>query len=344
MKFTPAPEPQFRGPQVRSIVLLIAAAAFAVDALLIHHDPRRLLGSVAALWAAWFYRRQGQRQAAKEPCLTCGEPVAGPCPSCDHEDAHPFPLGTRQRSSLRGFTLIEIMMTVAITAMVFAMIGGILLSVIKASEKIELKLRTEKAGYGALSLIRRDLTGVYAYALGGMAFRGQNNDEGGHDADQLYFVTTANVIETEDGVPPRLVEVGYQFSDEDDGLVMYRRAAPLEGDPLAGEGDFVEILNGVESFNVEYLDPEDSAWKEGVWNNPDRLPLAVKVRLELALSEAQQIQAEQNEVEIPPPLYEMTIGIPADASPNVGQPPADQPGQPGGGQPGGGQPGVPGGS
>jgi prepilin-type N-terminal cleavage/methylation domain-containing protein len=330
VKFQAAPETQFRGPRWRALALGVAALAFAVDALFIHQDTRRLLGSgVALVFAAWYWLRS-RAEPGRDRCPDCGASFAGAaCPRCAEGGGSPFPMGRgrgRLGKTARGFTLIEIMMTVAITAMVFAMIGGILLSVIKASEKIELKLRTEKAGYGALSLIRRDLTGVYAYALGGVAFRGENNDEGGKDADKLRFVTSANVVETEDGVPPRLVEVGYQFSAEDDGLVMFRRAAPLDGDPLAGDGEYVEILNGIESFNLEYLDPKDLDWKEGVWETADSLPLAVKIRLELMLTEAQRIQAEQNEVEIPPPLYEMTVGIPADASPNVGEAATPAPG------------------
>ena len=130
----------------------------------------------------------------------------------------------------RAFTLIEVLMTIAITAMVFAMIGGILLSVISAGENIGDKLRTEKAGHGILGVVRRDLAGVYAYGLGGLAFRGEDEQEGGKAADRLAFVTTADVIPPdEQGRRPKLAEVGYRLRAEEGGILsLYRRASAFE--------------------------------------------------------------------------------------------------------------------
>lgn len=240
----------------------------------------------------------------------------------------------------RGFTLIELMVTLVITATVFAMVGGILVSVIDATEKVDLKLRYEKAGYGALGLIRRDLSGVYAYALGGLAFKGESKDQFGKAADEVHFVTTANVVPVEPGEQrPRLVEVGYRLDKADDQtLTLYRRAEALEGDPITSGGDYEEVLSGVATFELEYLDPTDKAWKES-WDKPDALPAAVRCTLELALKEADKVAAEEIGVEIPLPRYQLVVGIAADVAPAAEEPPAQQPGQP----PGGGQPPPPGG-
>lgn len=233
----------------------------------------------------------------------------------------------------RGFTLIEVMLTVAITATVFAMVGGILLSVISSSERIEKMLRTEKAGYGVLSTLRRDLTGVYAYALGGAAFKGEDKDVSGHDADSLTFVTTARVLPAEDGRPaPTMVEVGYRLGDaaaEGAGLSLFRRVAPYEGDPLDGPGDYVEIYSGIESFQLTYLDPEEKEWVES-WTESEALPLAVKVELKLVLSDGERAEAEATGVELPEPTFVMIVGIPARSEPKADPAPA-QP-APGSGQ------------
>lgn len=239
-----------------------------------------------------------------------------------------------RRRGRRGFTLIEVMLTVAITATVFAMIGGILLSVISSSERIEKLLRTEKAGYGILSTLRRDLTGVYAYSLGGPAFKGEDKDAGGREADRLTFVTTARVLPAEDGQPPpTLVEVGYRLRESEQegaGLSLFRRAAAYEGDPLDGPGDYVEVFTGIESFQLTYLDPEDEEWKES-WTESDALPLAVKVELKLVLSEAERAEAEASGVDIPEPLYQMIVGIPTKAAPTA-DPAPEQPAAPPTGQ------------
>lgn len=230
-----------------------------------------------------------------------------------------------RRSS--GFTLIEVMMTVGITVTVFAMIGGVLHSVLQASEKIDIKLRSEKMGYGVLSTLRRDLTGVYGYALGAVPFKGEDKTEGGKPADIIHFVTTANVMAATDGRrPPPLVEVGYRFraAEPGPGLALFRRAGPLEGDPTAGGGEYVEVCSGIGSMELEYLDPTSKEWKND-WASADALPAAVKVKLTLARTEEEERAAEQAEVELPPPTYEMIVGIPARAGP---APPAAQPAPP----------------
>jgi type II secretion system protein J len=231
-----------------------------------------------------------------------------------------------------GFTLIEVMVTVAITATVFAMIGGILVSVIGNAERIEKMLKTEKAGYGVLSTMRRDLTGVYAYALGGPAFKGEDKDVSGRDADSLSFVTTARVLPAEEGRPaPTLVEVGYQLREgepQGSGLTLFRRAEAFEGDPLDGQGDFVEIFTGIESLQLTYLDPEDKQWKE-TWEEADRLPLAVKVELVLAVSEEDRAAAEQSDLDPPESKFAMIVGVAVKIEPKADAPaePTPPPGQ-----------------
>lgn len=240
---------------------------------------------------------------------------------------------TPSQRRARGFTLIEVMITVAITATVFAMIGGILLSVISSSERIEKMLRTEKAGYGILSTLRRDLTGVYAYSLGGPAFKGEDKDVSGSEADELAFVTTARVLPAEDGKPaPTFVEVGYRLREAEQpgaGLSLFRRAAPYDGDPLEGAGEYVEIFSGIESFQLTYLEPEDDEWKED-WTESESLPLAVKVELKLILSDAERAEAEATGVDIPEPSYQMIVGIPVKSTPPddpAPQQPTPPPGQ-----------------
>ncbi|MEZ6187288.1 MAG: type II secretion system protein GspJ [Planctomycetota bacterium] len=234
----------------------------------------------------------------------------------------------------RGFTLIELMVTMAITALVFAMVAGILLSVIGASERVELELRYEKRGYGALTLIRRDLSGVFAYGLGKVAFKGEDDEKDGQAADTLSFVTSSRVLPPdEDGKVPRLIEVGYKVDSADDlgseTLVLYRRAEALEGDPLTG-GDYVELLSEVESFSIEYLNPKTKEWDEK-WTEGELLPLAVKITLELMLDEVERIRAQEAGVELAPPRYSMVVGISTSVVPDVGEPP-QQP-QGGGQQP-----------
>ena len=164
----------------------------------------------------------------------------------------------------RAFTLIEVLLAVALTAVVLAMIGGILLSVINASESVEKQLASEKAGYGILVTMRRDLTGLYAYDLGSLSFKGVDDTAGGKDADTLHFVTTADVTDSADGSKPKLVEVGYRLrAEEGEVLGLYRRAVALEGDPLTSGESYTRIYGRLQSFNLKYMDPQTKEWKDG---------------------------------------------------------------------------------
>lgn len=216
----------------------------------------------------------------------------------------------------RAFTLIEMMVAVALMAMVLAMVGGIFLSVINTREKVQESLDKDKAGYGLLATLRRDLTGVYAYALGGPAFLGEDEEAGaGRSADRLRFVTTADVAVSEDGVKPRLVEVGYRVekASDSDQLILYRRAGGLEGDPLKG-GTYSGLYVGLHSLDIKYFDPEEDAWKDE-WRQPKRLPQAVKVVLELSPDEREVVAAREEGREVSVSHFEMIVGIPAQAEP-----------------------------
>ncbi len=225
--------------------------------------------------------------------------------------------GQRPRSgSGRGFTLIEMMVAVALMAMVLSMVGGILLSVLNTREKVQDSLDSDKAGYGLLATIRRDLTGVYAYGLGGPAFRGTNEEEEGRPGDRIDFVTTADVSDSSDGIKPRLVEVGYRIQKEAEGerLILYRRASGYEGDPLKGGGSYTGLYVGVHSLDIQYFDDEDKDWKEE-WAHPKRLPIAVKIVLELSPKEIERIAAQAEGRELAVSRYEMIVGIPSQAEP-----------------------------
>lgn len=243
---------------------------------------------------------------------------------------------TRASGRGRGFTLIEMMVAVALMAMVLSMVGGILLSVINTREKVQDSLDSDKAGYGLLATIRRDLTGVYAYALGGPAFRGSNDEESGRPADRLDFVTTADVSESSDGIKPKLVEVGYRIQKESEGerLILYRRASGYEGDPLKGGGAYTGLYIGVHSLDIQYFDDEDKDWKEE-WAHAKRLPTAVKVVLELSPKETERIAAQAEGRELAVSRYEMIVGIPSQAEPE------EEPDEPGEGEGGAGGAGAP---
>ncbi|MBI3723111.1 prepilin-type N-terminal cleavage/methylation domain-containing protein [bacterium] len=235
----------------------------------------------------------------------------------------------RRRGRRAGFTLIELLIAGAITALVLAMVGGILVSTLDTDQRIQEQLQREKTGYGILSILRRDLEGCYCYALGGPAFKGERSSEGYGAADRVSFVTVSlSPPDATTGRRPWFTRISYRLKSEGQGgvLSLYRSAVAHEGgDPLAA-APLGQVASGIKSLAFSYLDPKDKSWKDDEWSETDRVPLAVKVRLDLVPDESSQQNGSVAAEDVSNPNhFEMIVGLPTMLAPIL--PPA--PVQPG---------------
>jgi prepilin-type N-terminal cleavage/methylation domain-containing protein len=229
-----------------------------------------------------------------------------------------------------GFTMIELLLAMAITAVVMAAVGGILVSTLEADQRVADALAIEKQGYGTLSLIRRDLEACYSYALGVPAFEG---DRGGASADTIKFVTAVEGDPDQTGRRPKLQKIAYKVQQDQSGsqtVSLLRAADPYTktaDDPL-GASTFALVASGLKSIKFSYLDPTDHQWKDDEWKQNDRVPLAVKISIEIVPPSSQQGASGFGLV--PTTTFSSTVGIPTLFSPVFDQP---QQGPPQTGQP-----------
>lgn len=227
-----------------------------------------------------------------------------------------------RRGPVRGFTLVEILLAMLLTAIVMALIYGVVSSTIQAQQRIEQVTRSTEIGPAIMSQIRSDLQGAFLPRKDEEGFVGRNSQGSSGDRDRIDFVaTTIAYGREEEELDPRfhsVNELGYQVKDNpnDTGVgILYRREDYfVDKDPMRG-GRLMELYERVLHFDVRYYDGEE--WFEE-WNSRDakgKLPRAVRVELRILVSDRDQSDREKT--------YVTTVVFPEEEPP-VPEPPPEQ--------------------
>ena len=99
------------------------------------------------------------------------------------------------RSGQHGFTLLEVLLAIAITASVMMTIGTAFNALLGAREVIDELSESTEAGPRILNLIERDLRGIWTFNVYNNAvFRGRDMDVGSFEADRMDFLTTTDAV------------------------------------------------------------------------------------------------------------------------------------------------------
>lgn len=187
----------------------------------------------------------------------------------------------------RGFTLVELLVTVAITAALLMMIYGVVFSTITAADAIEGVVRETEPPAAILNLIRQDLEAAFVPGTEKVYFQGKSSTGGLGEADEIQFLTSnpafGSAGEEESAAFQTVNEVGYRLapSKNSDYMVLQRRHDYfVDDDPLKG-GVWIEVFDRIRSMKIEYYNGTE--WVNEWTSAPEgRLPQAVKVELELA--------------------------------------------------------------
>jgi general secretion pathway protein J len=198
------------------------------------------------------------------------------------------------RASRRGLTLVEVLVALAILAMIGVLLYGAFDSMSHAQRAEGIRGERAREGRSAVLRMSRELSSAYlslhvpqnlSLLTRTTAFVGQN---GGH-YDRLDFAAFAHRRVEADSKESDQAEVGYFVvpdPDKPEKMDLVRREqTPIDTDPK--RGGIVNVLaENVESFDMRYLDATTGQWLE-TWDTTQtsgqllRLPLEVRIILVL---------------------------------------------------------------
>lgn len=208
----------------------------------------------------------------------------------------------------RGLTLIEVMIAVAITAMVGVMVAGAFQRIAAAKELAEGQEERFSSAQVALSRLARELSQAFLsdhydsrrFREPLTLFRGKD----GGERDDLLFTTMSHARllrdakESDQGVVEYTVEADPERQGE---LALFRREkARIDDQPERGGAKAI-VCEHVASFDVQYWDWKRQEWaREWITNTAERgkiLPSRVKIRLGLKMPDG-KVRAYETEARV----------------------------------------------
>jgi general secretion pathway protein J len=228
----------------------------------------------------------------------------------------------RLRASARGMTLLEIMVSMAILALISILIYGAFDSMARGKKGEAMRADRSREGREAVLRITRELSEAFlsmhnpsvpALITRGTAFIGTS----GGTFDRVDFSAFAHHRVDRDSHESDECEVGYfvvHDPDIDGKMDLARREqTPIDIDPKKG-GVVNVIAEDVEEFDLKYLDPITGQWIDNwdttqVSGQPNRLPYEIAIRL--VMKGVPGGTSTKFETKIPMPMQQpLTFGIP----------------------------------
>lgn len=203
-------------------------------------------------------------------------------------------LHTRRLNAQRGMTLLEILVSLGIMAMISLLIYGAFDSLSRGRRGEALRADRARQGRDAVERIAHELQSSFlsmhtpamqALITRTTGFIGQNSSQ----YDRVDFTSFSHRRVMKDAKQSDQAEVGFfvvRDPDVDGKMDLVRREqAPIDFD--FKRGGIVNVLaEDVERFDLRYLDPMTGQWLD-TWDSTtmtgqlNRLPLEVRIELEL---------------------------------------------------------------
>ncbi len=205
-----------------------------------------------------------------------------------------------------GFTLMEVLVSMFISALIMTAIFASLESTQKAVDAIHNITLTERAGPQLVEMFRKDLERLAVYDAGEYTLlKGESKNLRGVDADRInMLVVGRSVLPQYNALIDRMTyapinEVGYWVRNRDgsaDFLELYRREDFLVDDDIEREGNFSMLNDRIISFNLQYYrEPDYDPVPDDNWDSSleAQLPYCIELFLELEIQPRKSAESKQ---------------------------------------------------
>lgn len=200
----------------------------------------------------------------------------------------------QQAGRLRGFTLLEVLISIAILAAITSILFGAFSALKRSKDGLSRVQDRQREARLAMARITRELQSAYlsghvpinqALSVQKTLFKGEH----GTPADRLDFTAFANRRLDRNAHVSDQCELSYYGLSNPDGAgtIDLVRRIDTEVDLEPTKGGKVEVLaTDIDLFDLKYLDAQTGQWQD-TWDTsqatgqPDRLPLQVRVILVL---------------------------------------------------------------
>ena len=200
----------------------------------------------------------------------------------------------RLRRFASGFTLLEVLISIAILAFITSLLFGAFSSLKRSKDGLSRVQDRQREGRLAMVRITRELQSAYlsahiplnqALAVQKTIFKSEH----GSPADRLDFTAFANRRLDKNSHTSDQCELSYFGSPNPDGSnttdLVRRIDTELDLEPTKG-GRIEVLASDIDLFDLQYLDAQTGQWQDS-WDTtqstgqPDRLPMQVRVTLVL---------------------------------------------------------------
>ncbi|MBU0755650.1 MAG: type II secretion system GspH family protein, partial [Planctomycetes bacterium] len=200
----------------------------------------------------------------------------------------------RASSAAAGFTLMEIILAVAITGFIMTVVYATLFATLKARDRIEREGLVAKVGPAVLDMIERDINGAWSMNIrDNDVFFGEHRTINGVPADPFHLITTTDSttveMSDEEAVRSDLSEVSYVLRANPGApelMELFRRQDFHVDDKITEGGNYELIYSRIKSFEVFYYkNLYEGADRLDEWEakKRNRLPAAMEIFLSLEI-------------------------------------------------------------